>query len=94
MRVLPLVGITLALIPTSAHAVTVNLSPPIGCIVESIVVTHTPATDTLIAVSITSRCELPSGVLRCESTWREDRAGRHQVEVVCAPTVTQWGDYP
>ena len=63
------------------------LLPPEGCKVESAEIRHAVTAEPAITVKLESLCATPTGQMRCTTTWREDVTGRHQVEVLCLPSM-------
>ena len=65
--------------------VTVALLPPEGCRVEKVEIKHSVAVDPVVTTKLESRCVSPTGALLCTTEWREDRQGRHGVDITCVP---------
>ena len=73
--------------------VTTTLRPPEGCRIERADVRHTMEAEPTIMVKLESLCPMANGqALRCTSEWRENKDGRHKVDVVCQPIMLY--EYP
>ena len=67
-----------------ALVTTTTLHIPEGCRAERADVRHTMEAEPTIMVKLESLCPLANGqALRCTSEWRENKDGRHKVDVVC-----------